>query len=107
MLYALALYVLLGVGLAASVWFLVLHHPRHPFRITEVNSSGWVIIIGLIYARSLVLLGIRGGGGATGPWWDSVLSLGLLTATTALLLVQFLSYLRYLRDHPEDPPTAP
>ncbi|ROP53263.1 hypothetical protein [Streptomyces sp. PanSC9] len=105
MLYALALYVLLGVGLAASVGFLVLHHPRHPFRITEVNSSGWVIIIGLIYARSLVLLGIRGGG-STGPWWDSVLSLGLLTATTALLLVRFLSYLRYLRNHPEDPPTA-
>ena len=60
MLYNLALYVLLGVGLAASVGFLVLHHPRHPFRITEVNSSGWVIIIGLIYARSVVLLGSTG-----------------------------------------------
>ncbi|MFF9210495.1 MULTISPECIES: hypothetical protein [unclassified Streptomyces] len=106
MLYALALYVLLGVGLAASVGFLALHRPRHPFRITEVNSSGWVVIIGLIYARSLVLLGIRGHSGSTGPWWDTALSLGLLAATTALLLVRFLSYLRYLRDHPEDPPTA-
>ncbi|MES4891411.1 hypothetical protein [Streptomyces sp. NPDC096012] len=106
MLYTLALYALPGVGLAASVGFLVLHHPRHPFRITEVNSSGWVIVVGLIYARSLVLLGIRGGGGIPAPWRDTVLSLGLLAATTALLLVRFFSYLRYLRDHPEDPPTA-
>ncbi|MGW2939493.1 hypothetical protein ACWDA7_49200 [Streptomyces sp. NPDC001156] len=105
MLYALVLYVLLGVGLAASAGFLALHHPRHPFRITEVNSSGWVIIIGLIYARSLLLLGIRGTGHA-GPWWDALLSLGLLAATTAVLLVRFFSYLRYLRAHPEDPPTA-
>ncbi|MGW5198651.1 hypothetical protein [Streptomyces spiralis] len=105
MLYTLALCVLLSIGLAASAGFLVLHHPRHPFRITEINSSGWVVIIGLIYARSLVLLGIRGAGRA-GPWWDTVLSLGLLTATTALLLVRFFSYLRYLRAHPEDPPTA-
>ncbi|MDC2953401.1 hypothetical protein PO587_02905 [Streptomyces gilvifuscus] len=104
-MYALTLYVLLGIGLAASVGFLALHHPRHPFRITEVNSSGWVIIIGLIYARSLLLLGIRGAS-STGPWWDEVLSLGLLAATTALLLVRFFSYLQYLRAHPEGPPTA-
>ncbi|MFE7762923.1 hypothetical protein [Streptomyces sp. NPDC057438] len=107
MLYTLTLYVLLGVGLAASVGFLVLHRPRHPFRITEVNASGWVIIIGLIYARSLLLLGIRGGASSPGPWWDAVLSLGLLAATTALLLVRFFSYLRYLRAHPEGPSTAP
>jgi hypothetical protein len=105
MLYNLALYVLLGVGLAASAGFIALHRPRHPFRLTEVNSSGWVLIIGLIYARSLVLLAIRGDS-SPGPWWDTVLSIGLLTATTALLLVRFLSYVRYLRDHPEDPPTA-
>ncbi|WP_430376680.1 hypothetical protein [Streptomyces sp. B1-3] len=105
MLYILALYVLLSVGLAASVGFFVLHRPRHPFRITEVNSSGWVVIIGLIYARSLLLLGIRGAS-TVGPWWDVVLSLGLLAATTGLLLVRFFSYLRYLRGHPEDPPTA-
>ncbi|MGR6973198.1 hypothetical protein ACU639_27030 [Streptomyces cynarae] len=105
MLYALTLYVLLGIGLASSAGFLVLHRPRHPFRITEVNSSGWVIIIGLIYARSLLLPGIRGGS-SPAPWWDTVLSLGLLAATTALLLIRFFSYLRYLRRHPEDPPTA-
>ncbi|MBL1104956.1 hypothetical protein JK361_10175 [Streptomyces sp. 5-8] len=105
MLYTLALYILLGVGLAASAGFLVLHHPRHPFRITEINSSGWVIIIGLIYARSLVLLGIRGST-PHGPWWDTGLSIGLLAATTAVLLIRFVSYLRYLRDHPEDPPTV-
>ncbi|MGW3291487.1 hypothetical protein ACWDR3_43350 [Streptomyces sp. NPDC001002] len=99
-MYTLALYVLLGVGLAASVGFLALHRPRHPFRITEVNASGWVIIIGLIYARSLLLLGIRGGSSSAGPWWDVVLSLGLLAATTGLLLVRFFSYLRYLREAP-------
>ncbi|MFD5711312.1 hypothetical protein ACFWHW_13095 [Streptomyces pharetrae] len=105
MLYTLTLFVLLGVGLAASVGFLVLHRPRHPFRITEVNASGWVVIIGLIYARSLLLLGIRGASPPE-PWWDVVLSLGLLAGTTALLLVRFVSYLRYLRSHPQGPPTA-
>ncbi|CAL9457803.1 hypothetical protein SUDANB15_02555 [Streptomyces sp. enrichment culture] len=102
--YILALYVLLSVGLAASVGFLALHRPRHPFRITEVNASGWVIILGLWYARSLTLVGIRGA--SPGPWWDVALSLGLLTAIDGLLLVRFFSYLQYRRTHPEDPPTA-
>jgi RsiW-degrading membrane proteinase PrsW (M82 family) len=104
-LYTLTLYILLGVGLAASIGFLALHRPRRRFRITEVNSSGWVIIIGLIYARSLLLLGVRGASPPE-PWWDVVLSLGLLAGTTALLLVRFFSYRRYLRDRPEPPPTA-
>ncbi|WP_189912913.1 hypothetical protein [Streptomyces albogriseolus] len=42
----------------------------------------------------------------SGPWWDVALSLGLLAAINGLLLVRFFSYLRYRRDHPEDPPTA-
>ncbi|MDX3067674.1 peptidoglycan-binding protein [Streptomyces sp. ND04-05B] len=58
--YTLTQYVLLGVGLAASVGFLVLHRPRRFFRMVEINASWWVIIIGLIYARSLLLLGVRG-----------------------------------------------
>ncbi|MEV5472950.1 hypothetical protein AB0L66_11410 [Streptomyces sp. NPDC052207] len=105
MLYALALYVLLGVGLAASVGFIVLHRPRHPFRLTEVNASWWVIIVGLWYARSLILLGARGVRPVQ-SWWDTAVSIGLLIAIDALLLVRFFSYLRYLRAHPEDPPAA-
>ncbi|WP_327132025.1 hypothetical protein OG311_13625 [Streptomyces sp. NBC_01343] len=105
MLYSLTLYALLGTGLAASIGFLVLHRPRRFFRTVEINASWWIIIVGLWYARSLVLLGIRG----VSPeheWWDTVLSLGLLAAIDALLLVRFFSYLAYMRDHPEKPPTA-
>ncbi|MEU1457620.1 hypothetical protein [Streptomyces avermitilis] len=100
MLYTLILYVLLGIGLAASVGFLVLHRPRRFFRVTEINASWWVIIVGLLYARSLLLLGIRGARpGET--WWDSAISIGFLTAIDVLLLVRFFSYLWYLREHPE------
>ncbi|MEU6651263.1 hypothetical protein ABZ904_17920 [Streptomyces sp. NPDC046900] len=104
MLYTLVLYVLLGVGLAASAGFLALHRPRRFFRTVEINASWWVIIIGLLYARSLVLLGVRGG--RPGAWWDMAIAIGFLAAIDALLLVRFFSYLRYLRAHPEDPPTA-
>ncbi|QFQ95561.1 hypothetical protein F9278_04450 [Streptomyces phaeolivaceus] len=91
--YTLTLYVLLGVGLAASVGFLVLHRPRRFFRMVEISASWWVIIIGLIYARSLLLLGIRGAA-SPGPWRDIALSLGLLAAIDGLLLVRLFSYLR-------------
>ncbi|MEU6449583.1 hypothetical protein [Streptomyces sp. NPDC046979] len=104
MLYSIVLYTLLGVGLAASIGFLALHRPRRFFRTVEVNASWWVIIVGLWYARSLILVGIRGA--SPGPWWDIALSFGLLAAIDGLLLVRFFSYLRYLREHPEDPPTA-
>ncbi|WP_406468059.1 hypothetical protein OH738_10855 [Streptomyces hirsutus] len=103
-MYTLILYVLLSVGLAASVGFLVLHRPRRFFRTVEINASWWVIIVGLWYARSLILLGIRGA--SPGPWWDVVLSLGLLAAIDGLLLVRFFSYVRYLRKHREDRLTA-
>ncbi|MFE9950198.1 hypothetical protein ACFYRJ_22080 [Streptomyces sp. NPDC005531] len=100
MLYIATLYVLLSTGLAASVGFLVLHRPRRFFRAVEINASWWVIIIGLIYARSLVLLGIRGARPGE-PWVDMVVSIGFLAAIDALLLVRLLSYIAYLRKHPE------
>ncbi|WP_371538353.1 hypothetical protein OG210_21800 [Streptomyces sp. NBC_00466] len=99
MLYSLALFVLLGTGLAASVGFLILHRPRRFFRVTEINASWWVIIVGLWYARSLALLGIRGGHPSQ-TWWDMVISIGLLTAIDALLLVRLISYAAYRREHP-------
>ncbi|MER6236554.1 hypothetical protein ABT185_10870 [Streptomyces clavifer] len=105
MLYSLTLYALLGTGLAASIGFLILHRPRRFFRVAEINASWWVIIVGLWYARSLVLLGIRGAL-PSHEWWDVALSLGLLGAIDALLLVRFFSYLRYRREHPEKPHTA-
>ncbi|WP_432101021.1 hypothetical protein [Streptomyces sp. WAC 04229] len=105
MLYSIVLYTLLGVGLAASIGFLALHRPRRFFRTVEIKASWWVIIVGLWYARSLILVGIRGAR-PEHAWWDVALSLGLLAAIDGLLLVRFFSYLRYLREHPEDPPTA-
>ncbi|WP_328981786.1 hypothetical protein OG258_20030 [Streptomyces mirabilis] len=100
MLYTVTLYVLLALGLAASVGFLALHRPRRFFRMVEINASWWVIIIGLLYARSLMLLGIRGARpGET--WWDMAIGIGFLAAIDALLLIRFFSYLWYLRDHPE------
>ncbi|MFE4991440.1 hypothetical protein ACFRH4_08820 [Streptomyces mirabilis] len=105
MLYTMTLYVLLGVGLAASVGFLILHRPRRFFRTVEINASWWVLALGLLYARSLALLGIRGARpGET--WWDSAVSIGFLAAIDALLLVRFFSYLRFRREHPDDPPRA-
>jgi hypothetical protein len=105
-LYTATLFVLLSVGLAASVGFLVLHRPRRFFRTVEINASWWVIIVALWYARSLALVGIRGAS-TSRPWWDIALSLGLLAAIDALLLVRLVSYVAYRRAHPKAPPTAP
>ncbi|MFC4609711.1 hypothetical protein ACFO9E_18100 [Streptomyces maoxianensis] len=98
-----ALYFLLIVGLAASVGFLVLHRPRRMFRAVEINSTWWVIILGLLYARSLVLLVIRGYQ-PSGGWVDALFVFGMLAAIDALLILRFVTYLAYLRKHPEKNP---
>ncbi|MET9510747.1 hypothetical protein ABZX62_20195 [Streptomyces flavidovirens] len=105
MLYTMVLYALLVTGLAASVGFLVLHRPRRMFRAVEINSSWWVLILGLLYARSLTLLVMRGSSPAD-SWVDGLVSIGLLAAIDALLLVRFFSYLAYLRAHPEPAKTT-
>ncbi|MGW3305870.1 hypothetical protein ACWDG9_04695 [Streptomyces sp. NPDC001073] len=108
MLYTLGLYILLAGGLVPALGFAILHRPNHPFRLTEINASGLVYALAFAYTanltRSMVLLGVRGA--HPGPWWDVLLSLGSLAVIDAVLLVRLFTYLRYLREHPKDPPTA-
>ncbi|WP_405459681.1 hypothetical protein OG786_20885 [Streptomyces sp. NBC_00101] len=101
MLYTATLYVLLVTALAASVSFFALHRPRRFFRAVEINASWWVLVVALWSVRSLVLISIRGA--SAGPWWDVLISLGLLGAIDALLLVRLVTYIGYLRNHPERP----
>jgi hypothetical protein len=102
MFYAIYLYVGLIVGLVFAIGFLSVHRPRYFYRLTEVNASYWVIVIALLYIRSLVLLFLRG---VRPPeaWVDVVISLGLLTAIDALLVIRFFSYLSYLKKTPKGP----
>ncbi|MFE9865856.1 hypothetical protein ACFYPZ_24480 [Streptomyces sp. NPDC005506] len=108
MLYTATLYALLLAGLVPALGFAILHRPNHRFRLTEINASGLVYALAFAYTasltRAIVLLGVRGA--HPGPWWDVLLSLGSLAPIDGLLLVRFFTYLRYLREHPKDPPTA-
>ncbi|MET8185741.1 hypothetical protein ABZV15_08075 [Streptomyces sp. NPDC005246] len=103
MLYSLTLYVLLVGGLVPALGFMVLHRPNDRFRLAEINASGLIYAIGFAYAaslvRALVLLGIRGA--SPGPWWDTVLSFGLLVAIDVVLFIRFVTYIAYLQKHPE------
>lgn len=95
-MYTTVLYIGIILGLICAAGFLVLHRPRHFYRLTEVNASYWVIAVALLYARSLVLLILRGSR-PPDNLIDAVISLGLLAAIDALLAIRFVTYLKYVR----------
>ncbi|WP_448319218.1 hypothetical protein [Streptomyces sp. CO7] len=101
MLYELVLFTLLFTGLACAGTFLVLHRPRRFFRVVEINSSWWVLLVALVYLRSLILLVVHGADPGGRAWWDLAVSVGFLAAVDALLLVRLVSYARYLRANPQ------
>jgi ABC-type uncharacterized transport system permease subunit len=94
----------LGLGLSGA--FLLLHRPRHWMRLEAVNSSGWIVLMAVLFARGLALLLIRGGPIPFQGWTDTVISLGLGFAIDALLLLRLVSWFRFKnrRDEDDDPP---
>jgi ABC-type uncharacterized transport system permease subunit len=98
------LYLVYGLGLGLSGAFLLLHRPRHWMRLEAVNSSGWIALMAVLFARGLALLIIRGGPSPFQGWADTVLSLGVGFAIDALLLLRLVSWMRFKRRRNEDDP---
>lgn len=100
------LYVMYGVGLGLSGAFLLLHRPRHWMRLEAINSAGWVVLVTILYARSVALLIIRGGPSPYHGWADTTVSLGVGFLVDALLVLRLLSWFRFTNQHrrDDDPP---
>lgn len=82
-------------GMLASGAFLCLHRPTRWFSQTSLNSSGWVILIFLLYVRSGISLALqhdallwRGPGNALN-------ALGFIVAIDLLLIFRVISFLQY------------
>jgi|SRR5690242_14740447 len=84
-------------GLVPAVLFLLLHRPARPFRWQAVNASGWVWIIALLYARSLLVLLLRGAAPATQGPLDTLVVYGAGFGIDALLWYRVATFLRYRR----------
>jgi hypothetical protein len=84
-------------GLVPAVLFLVLHRPARPFRMQAVNASGWVWIIAFLYARSVLVLVLRGHAPATEGAVDTLVVYGAGVGIDVLLWYRLVSFLRYRR----------
>jgi hypothetical protein len=95
----------LGLGLSGA--FLLLHSPRHWMRLEAINSSGWVVLVALLYARSITLLLIRGGPAPYQGAADTAVSLGVGFLVDALLVLRLLSWFRFTARRDKDLPIPP
>jgi hypothetical protein len=84
-------------GLAVAVAFLAVYRPRRPMRLEAVAVYGWPVLLGLLMARSLILLVLRWPPSLPQGMPDAIVGIGLLGLCDALLTVMFVSYWRYAR----------
>lgn len=82
-------------GIVASIVFLCVHRPTRWLDPAALNSSGWVIVIFLLYVRSGIALALqhdsliwRGPGNALN-------ALGFMLAIDLLLVFRVVSFLQY------------
>jgi hypothetical protein len=91
-------WITLLVGLFASGAFLVMHRPKNWFRADAINVSGWVILIFLLYLRSIVTVALYDGGvpqfdSAEQAWFSIITGIVL----DALLIYRFKTFMDYRR----------
>lgn len=93
-----AVIALYALGLAAALGFIVLFRPREWARAEAVNAAGWILIVPVVFARSLVLIALHGW--HVQPyqgWGDTAVSLGTLAFVDALLVLRFVTFARFRR----------
>ncbi len=86
-------------GLAVAVGFLAMYRPRRPMRLEAVAVYGWPVLLGLLFARSLILLVLRWPAPPPQGVPDAVIGIGLLALANGLLTTMFVSYWRYAARH--------
>ncbi len=100
------------IGLVAAVVFLAGYRPTSWRRLVTLDASGWVLAVLLTYARALVMLAASWppvpppapthGWLAAHPWAQVaslVLSLLILYAVDALVIVKLVNYRRFVRQN--------
>ena len=94
-----ALVVLYAVGTLAALGFLAVYRPREWRRVEALNAAGWILVVPVVFARSLVLIGLHGGARPPDGLADAVVSLGSLALVDALVVLRTVSFWRYRRRH--------
>jgi predicted membrane-bound dolichyl-phosphate-mannose-protein mannosyltransferase len=95
----LALYPLLVGGLVLALSFFIVHRPRYWFRPESINAVGLIWVIVILYARSLIVMILRGGPRSFEGVWDALFSLGLAALIDAYLAFRLVTFIRYRRNN--------
>lgn len=93
-IYTALIWVVLLTGLLAAGMYLRVHRPRQLLRAATINADGWVIIIFLLYLRSVVLLALRGHA-TYQSLPDALVALGFAAGIDALLVYRVVSFRRF------------
>jgi hypothetical protein len=96
-LYAALLWTVLAAGLVAAVAYLAIHRPRQWWRAATLNADGWVIIAALWYARSMIVLAMRGAAYRTPV--DAAVALGMLLLIDVMVIYRVVSFVRFRRTY--------
>lgn len=82
-------------GMVASVVFLSYHRPTRWLDPKALNSSGWVIVIFLLYVRSGIGLALQHNALLWRGPGNALNSLGFILAIDLLLIFRVISFLQY------------
>jgi hypothetical protein len=94
--YRLLLWLSILPGTLASGSFIAMHRPSKWLDSTAINASGWLIIVFLFYARSLVTLITQ----KTVVWRgmpNALWAIGIVLVIDYLLILRLLSFMKYRR----------
>jgi hypothetical protein len=94
-----AWWLVLLAGLATSALFLFLHRPRNWFRPAALNATGWVLVIFLLYLRSVIMMVINDYDPKVVTFHDTWIQLVMCLAIDALLIFRVWTFLKYQRTH--------
>jgi hypothetical protein len=94
--YRLLLWFSILPGTLASGSFIAMHRPSKWLDSTAINASGWLIIVFLFYARSLVTLITR-----RDVMWrgmpNAMWAIGIIIVIDYLLILRLISFMKYRR----------
>jgi hypothetical protein len=94
--YRLLLWLSILPGTIASGSFIAMHRPSKWLDSTAINASGWLIIVFLFYARSLVTLITQ----RTVVWRgmpNAMWAIGVILVIDYLLVLRLVSFMKYRR----------
>lgn len=88
------------VGTILSGAFLVIHRPSSWKSLISLDASGWIILLFLLYIRtiSLTVISLMEGNYALPSFWRSIVSFAFGIGFDALLIIRMANWLRFRRE---------